>query len=245
MGEAISIPSLRRYSVWPSIDATRPEVRYDVDDAFHDLYETALAATKMRDRPLRRQRHYLIPQVLRRVKRLPGEFAEVGCYRGLSAFVSCSVLQSLGHNTAFHIFDSFEGLSKPTDVDASVHLPAQYQDASNLFACSEEQVRTNLALFPFVRYHKGWVPDCFGDASHLRFAYVHIDVDLYQPTRDAVAFFWPRLVPGGAMVLDDYGTMFFPGARKGAGEILDGCEDAFVVEAPAGSAAVIKLGVGV
>lgn len=234
-------PRPRNSSLWPTIDSARPEVLYDLDHAFHALYENALEATQMRDRPLRRQRHYLIPQILRRVEDVPGEYAEVGCFRGLSAFLACGVLDSSGRTSAFHIFDSFEGLAKPTEADASVHLPAQYQDAPNLFACSEEQVRTNLARFPFVRYHKGWLPDCLRIASKLRFAYVHIDVDLYQVTKDAIAFFWPRLLPGGALVLDDYGTVFFPGARKAADEVLAEFPNAFIIETPAGSAAVIKL----
>ena len=47
------------------------------------------------------------------------------------------------------------------------------------------------------------------------FCFVNVDVDLHEPTRDSIEFFYPRMVPGGVMVFDDYGSqMQSPGAAR-------------------------------
>lgn len=228
-------------SHWPGSPRPSPEVVYDVDYAFHDLYDRAQAVAGMRERAVRRQRHFMIPQLLRSVAKVEGEFAEVGCFRGLSAYVACSVLLEIGRAEGFHIFDSFAGLSEPAGQDHSPLLPARQEGAPNPFACTEAEVRKNLSPFQFVRYHPGWVPERFPDVADKRFAYVHVDVDLYEPTRESVEFFWPRLNTGGAMLFDDYGTLYYPGARQSIREFFDGRQDVFIVEAPSGSGAAIKL----
>ncbi|MGU3423060.1 TylF/MycF/NovP-related O-methyltransferase [Methylobacterium sp. D54C] len=228
-------------SRWPDSPRPAPENAYDVDHVFHDLYDRAQAATGMHERAVRRQRHYMIPQLLRRVAWVEGDFAEVGCFRGLSAYVTCTVLEELGRTEGFHIFDSFAGLSEPAGQDHSPLLPARAEGAPNPFACLEDEVRANLYPIRFVHYHPGWVPERFPDVADKRFAYVHVDVDLYEPTRDTVEFFWPRLSPGGVMLFDDFGTLYYPGARRTINEFFDGRRDAFIFETPSGSGAAIKL----
>src|SRR5688572_31529904 len=46
------------------------------------------------------------------------------------------------------------------------------------------------------------------------------DVDVYQPTRDSLEYFYPRLVTGGILVCDDYG---WPGARKAVDDFRPAC----------------------
>lgn len=232
---------------WPHI--VEPEVRYDIDAEFHALYDAALAATQMQDRAMRRLRYYLFAQALRRLKHIPGDAAEIGCFRGLSAYIACSILAENGAPPPFHIFDSFEGLSESVEGDESEYLDRLVKqipvaDADGrMFSCPESRVQANLQEFKFIQYYKGWVPNRFSEVADRKFRYVHVDTDLYEPTKESVKFFWPRISPGGIMVLDDFGTVFFPGARKAVEEVLGDSRDAMIVEAPAGSAVVVKLGV--
>jgi hypothetical protein len=225
---------------WPSPKAGSPEVVYDVDEEYHQLYQRALAATQMTERAMRRQRHYLIPQTLRRLVNVSGEAAEIGCFRGLSAYVACSTLQSLGRTIPFHIFDSFEGLSKQSQIDRSPLRPSSKR-GGNDFVCSEEETRENLKEFSFVKFYKGWIPNRFPEVASVSFSYVHIDVDLYEPTLASIGFFWPRMNAGGVLILDDYGTLYFPGARKALDEYFSSRSDVSIVETTSGSAAAIKL----
>ena len=45
------------------------------------------------------------------------------------------------------------------------------------------------------------IPERFAEVENQRFAFVHIDVDLYQLTRDSIEFFYPCLNPGGILLL--------------------------------------------
>jgi O-methyltransferase len=72
-------------------------------------------------------------------------------------------------------------------------------------------VKEALGAFPRIEFFPGWIPGAFPDEPGARYRFVHLDVDVYQPTRDSLDYFYPRLVPGGMIVCDDYG---WPGARK-------------------------------
>lgn len=232
--------SAPRSQRWPSPSLERPEVLYDIDYAFHMLYDEARAATQMGDRAMRRQRHYLIPQVIGQISRIPGEAAEVGCFRGLSAYVANASFEAAGRSIPFHVFDSFEGLSEHTGFDSSIHRPASIQFTGEVFACPEEQVRANLSRFSSIAYYKGWIPERFEEVADRSFCYVHIDVDLFEPTLQSLSFFWPRVSPGGAVVLDDYATVFYPGARIAICDFFHEHCDAFVLGTPSGSAVAVK-----
>jgi len=90
------------------------------------------------------------------------------------------------------------------------------------FAASLEQVQRTLARFPRIAYFPGWIPAAFDTAAAKRYRFVHVDVDLYEPTRASFEYFWPRMVPGGVVVCDDYN---WPGARRA---VVEFCREAGV-----------------
>jgi hypothetical protein len=98
-------------------------------------------------------------------------------------------------------------------------------------------VRATLAPFDFVRLHKGWItafpPSPTAGSSS------YIDVDLYRPTW-IVEFFYPRLLDGGVMIFDDYGSAGFPGARKAVDEMLQRFRPSVSLYFPLGGGAWIK-----
>ena len=81
-------------------------------------------------------------------------------------------------------------------------------------------MRKALSDFAKVRFHPGWIPDRFQDVDDRKFSFVHIDVDLTEPTRESLAFFYPRMVPGGIIVCDDYGQSTSPGATQAVDRFL-------------------------
>jgi len=152
-------------------------------------------------------RKYTVSQFLQLIKNIPGEMAECGVYKGATAWFICTFIQQHGLGKTLHVFDSFEGLSKPKSEDGT------YWVAGNL-ATDEATCRNNLATFDFVKYYKGWIPDRFTEVETNRFSFVHIDVDLYQPTFDSLSFFYERMSKGGLIICDDYGFTTCPGAKK-------------------------------
>jgi O-methyltransferase len=160
--------------------------------------------------PRRMDRVWTAKQFARLTASVPGDTAECGAFRGLTSYVICEELR--GTDKRHHVFDSFSGISSPGSLDGT------YWQQGDL-AADEAEIRRNLADFDFVDYHAGWIPDRFPDVADRRFSLVHIDVDLYEPTRDSLEFFWPRMSPNGVILMDDYGYATCPGARKAAQDL--------------------------
>lgn len=166
--------------------------------------------------PYSQDRKWTLKEYVRLSNRLDGDIAECGCYQGATAFF---MAQASTHGM-LHLFDSFEGISRPASNDVAADANIMGWTEGDL-AASEATVRRTLASFENVTYYAGWIPARFGDVEDRSFRVVHIDVDLYQPTRDSIEFFYPRLVQGGVIVMDDYGLMTCPGARQAADEFAE------------------------
>lgn len=164
--------------------------------------------------PYSEERKYTLREFARYTRGLPGDMAECGCYIGVSAWF----MAKESPETDFFLFDSFEGLSEP-DANDQVRSNVRGWKAGDL-ATSEELLRSNLAEFERIHVLKGWIPERFNDVADRRFRLVHIDVDLFQPTVDSLAFFYPRMVDGGVIVMDDYGFLTCPGATRAAEEFM-------------------------
>jgi O-methyltransferase len=185
--------------------------------------------------PYSQDRKFVLREFVKHTNRLPGFLAECGCYEGASAWF----IANEAPTTPFYLFDSFEGLSNPATEDDPGHTNIFPWVKGDLSA-SEEKVRRTLEIFNEVRYMKGWIPERYAEARSFEFRLVHIDVDLYQPTFDSVSFFYPRLVQGGVIVLDDYGSTACPGAYKAANDFMENKLE-HVILLPTGQGLIIKL----
>lgn len=171
-----------------------------------------------------------------------GDFAECGCWRGHSAFMLARILERRGISD-FHIFDSFEGLSEYATEDLGTLTPAD-EDVAEIrrrhFAADFQAVQSTLSAFDFIHFYKGWIPERFPEVEDRQFKFVHIDVDLYHPYVDSIEFFYPRLLDGGVMVFDDYGSAGFPGARKAVDELAQRFKPSMAFTFPLSGGAWIK-----
>lgn len=227
--------------LWPTTQFNAaPRVSYE-HPAYHARYEKALAATGTRDNPMRRMRYYGIEQaVVHASKNVQGDAIEIGCLAGHSAWLAADGFRRAGRQLTFHLCDSFEGLSDYTEKDRPGGVTPSINPAA--LKCSEDVVRKNLSEFDVFKFHKGWIPAPFEALQDARFCYAHIDVDLYEPTRDSLSFVWERLNPRGILLFDDYGSLLFPGARAAIDEFFSGRQDFFLHEQPAGQAVAVKIG---
>ncbi len=190
-------------------------------------YRRALEATGTPPYPLRRRpRFQELCRLLGEALELEGDIAECGCFRGLSSHLMLARLKraELGFaGRGYHIFDSFEGLSEPGAADS---VPGDDAGAERVrrmcrcgwFAAPLEIVRQGLAEFPQVDYRPGWIPASFAGLPERHYRFVHLDLDLHNPTLAALEYFFPRLVAGAIVVCDDYA---WPGERKA---VEDFCE---------------------
>lgn len=153
-------------------------------------------------------RRWMLGQLVRLVESIEGDTAECGVYLGASSWLICKL------GRTHHLFDSFEGISEPRSEDGSYWTKGR-------FAVKVDQVLENLSPFADqIVMHQGWIPERFPEVAERKFAFVHVDVDLYQPTLDSIAFFYPRLTRGGILLCDDYACTTCPGATKAVDEFL-------------------------
>ncbi len=66
------------------------------------------------------------------------------------------------------------------------------------------------------------IPAVLEEVGAERVAWAHIDVDIYAAVRDCLEYLYPRMAPGGMIVLDDYGFPSCPGARRAVDEFFAG-----------------------
>lgn len=186
-------------------------------------------------------RLHVLYQAVRNVAlRLPvGEaltMMEVGVYKGGGSYFLASVADAYApHRGKLFSVDTFEGHSE-LDVghDDGWHLPQNFSQTSF------ESVSDFLAKWPFVTVLRGRIQDLEKTLAAERFHLIHLDTDLYEPTRYALDHYSNRLASGGIIVLDDYGFKTCPGIKRAVREFMDGKHDRFtMIELPSGQCLLV------
>ena len=108
------------------------------------------------------------------------------------------------------------------------------------FSSSFTKFKRDFKPYEFVKPCRGWIPYTFDHIdSGEQFSFVHIDVDLYEPIKEALSFFYPRMRKGSIIVVDDYGSALFPGAKKAVQEFLSQNSHEYFIENNVGGCLII------
>lgn len=162
---------------------------------------------------------------------IPGAVVECGVWRGGSMMAAAmTLLDEQDRDRDLYLFDTFEGMTAPTehDVDVSgIGADQQMRDVArshdNIWcAASLEDVRRNVSSVPYpsdrVHFVKGPVEDTVPAHAPDAIAVLRLDTDWYESTRHELEHLVPRISPGGVLLIDDYGH--WQGARKAVDEWL-------------------------
>jgi O-methyltransferase len=142
------------------------------------------------------------------VRNLNGQVAEVGVYKGGTALMLAELMPA----KRLYAFDTFTGMPG-TAGSLDIHRAGDFADTSL------EAVRGRLQAYPNVEFRRGLFPRTTEGLEREAFCLAHFDGDLYQSCRDFIAFFWPRLVPGGLLVFDDWNWKGCPGVGAAIEEV--------------------------
>lgn len=142
---------------------------------------------------------------------LPGYVAEWGVYSG----GSLEILAKYNPGKDIIAVDSFQGMPPVTDgVDFHKEHDFNMVDFSAINGYFK-------MMYPAVRIVKGFIPEVFHFFDeHTRFAFSHIDLDLYKSIKDTLDFVFPRTTEGGMILLDDYKVRSTPGCEKAIDEFF-------------------------
>lgn len=168
------------------------------DDSRKSVMELILRVRSECGMVMEKNEAYQLYSLARNTAKVPGDIAEVGTYTGGSSKLIC---EAKG-NRPLHLFDTFEGLPPPTNND--VRASGRSHFYSGMYSASLESVQEYLKDFSFVFYYKGLFPATATPVEARRFSFVHLDVDLYQSTKDCIEFFYPRMSRGGVILSHDY-----------------------------------------
>jgi O-methyltransferase len=145
------------------------------------------------------------------MSRWPGDLIETGVWRGGASILMRGVLAAHGDTSrTVWLADSFAGLPPPDaetyPADANIDMSANAE-----LAVSLDEVAANFRRYGLldeqVRFLKGWFRDTLPEAPTDRLAVLRLDGDLYESTWVALTSLYPKLSPGGYVIVDDYGAM--------------------------------------
>jgi len=181
-------------------------------------------------------RFYTFWLQMERIKasKTPGAFAELGVYRGETA----KIIHELNPERNLHLFDTFDGFRQ---VDLSIEETKEGKyNTSNFSDTDLDKVKKYIDGNGHVKFHPGYFPDSVAGLNETTYAFVHLDADLYQPTISALNYFYPKLSPGGVIIIHDYNNSW-DGVRKAVDEFSLTIPETFVEIADwQGSAMIVK-----
>lgn len=174
------------------------------------------------------ERGYALWQAVCHIARagLAGDFVECGVWRGGSAMLMALAAQrfGIGHRH-IHLFDTFAGMTAPgaNDIEANSGraaadlLAERPRDTDDPYwgLASRAAVEAAMASTGYapglIHYVEGDVLATLPAAAPDAIALLRLDTDWEASTRHELESLWPRLVPGGIIIIDDYG--YWQGAR--------------------------------
>lgn len=179
--------------------------------------------------------HY---ELFRMTVDLPGDIVELGVYRGssLMSWANFLELRNMGDRQKQVIgFDNFAGFSSFDKKDGKVDKKIRKQLGGFDGGVFENILKDAIAIFDkdrFIPYKpriilvKGniekTIPFFIKKNPGLRISLLHFDCDLYRPTKIALEALWSLVVPGGAVLFDEYGIRPWEGESKAVDEYFEG-----------------------
>lgn len=150
-------------------------------------------------------RVHIVLYYARYASALEGDFVECGVNKG---GLSRAIVEDIDFNETgkiFYLFDTFQGF------DSSVLSEAEKLKYAGLthYEDTYDHVKNIFKNFPAVKIIKGTVPKTLSEVTIDKVSFVSIDMNCVLPEKEALDFFWPRLVKGGVIVLDDFAYQSF------------------------------------
>ena len=166
--------------------------------------------------------------------KLDGDFVECGVNTGI---YSLAILDYTGTRRDFWLFDTYDGI--PVEQASEAERSSVIEiNAANYDDCYA-QAMANFAPYPNAHLIRGRVPETLASVDIDRVAFLSIDMNIAAPERAALDHFWPKLVPGGLIVLDDYGWLIHAEQREMA-DAWASCAGTKILTLPTGQGLIVK-----
>ena len=144
--------------------------------------------------------------------RVPGDLIETGVWRGGCGILMRAVLEAFGDDErTVWLADSFQGLPEPSPNEYPQDAGDVHWTLSSYIGVSLETVKQNFRQFELlddrVKFLPGWFRDTLPAVPIERIAVLRLDGDMYESTHIALSALYPKVSPGGFVVIDDFGAL--------------------------------------
>jgi hypothetical protein len=143
---------------------------------------------------------------------VPGDFIETGVWRGGASILMRATLAAFGDTSRrVWVADSFQGLPAPDPSRFPVDADDRHWELKSYLSVPVETVKSNFERYGLldeqVVFLPGWFKDTLPSAPVEKIALLRLDGDMYESTFEALTFLYPKLTPGGYVIIDDYGAL--------------------------------------
>jgi len=140
---------------------------------------------------------HLLSQVL--AYDVEGDVVELGCNEGQSSILIQKTIVESKKSKKLHLFDSFEGLPNPADVDGRSFRGGELNT-------TERSLRENFEKYevPIPEIHKGWFENTLPISLPDKVCFAYLDGDFYESILTSLKYVYPRLAKGAICLIDDY-----------------------------------------
>jgi hypothetical protein len=197
-----------------------PSTEFDLDLRQRGLDWPSQAHTMVGSKRLRNVRWCLETVIADGVA---GDFIETGVWRGGACVFARAILKAYGvTDRRVWVADSFQGIPDTGPDGHAMDRELALHRSNEVLGVSMDAVRTNFERYDLlddqVRFLPGWFKDTLPTAPIDRLAVLRLDGDLHESTTDALRNLYPRLSPGGFVIIDDHSI---PACRKAVEEFRD------------------------
>jgi hypothetical protein len=213
--------------------------RFMQDPRFVAAYEAALKTIDNDPQRHGPWRVHVALWVAKNAFRTGGDFVECGVYRG---FISSAVMNYLNWNATcgerrFFLFDTFSGFDIKTLT--AEEIAAGRMTFGTKYKDTYDAAVKNFGSVPNCVIVKGIVPNSLSTQQISRVSYLHLDMNSAIPEVAALKYFWPYLIDGGLVLMDDYAFVGYEPQHVALGEFAKSV-DREIVSLPTGQGLLIK-----
>lgn len=208
------------------VEGIRP-IAPDMDETFHSIHKQTRHYTMTSN-----ERMYSLYKAIEYLsaKRIVGDIVECGVWRGGSAMICAySLVRFDDTDRAIYLYDTYKGMTRPTREDRAakgnssaldIWQKSEKKDKNEWCYADLADVQHNLSKTKYpasrLKYVEGPVEETIPKVMPKKIALLRLDTDWYASTRHELTHLFPLLVPGGVLIIDDYGH--WKGARKAVDE---------------------------
>lgn len=210
------------------------------DARFRAAYDVAIAAYPRGAIDVRWRAHVALWAAAQGL-RLDGDFVECGVHTGILSKLIYEYFQFDETGRRFWLCDTFEGLVPELISDAEREAGRDYAriNARHYATPYLDVVRERFGGYRGARIIAGAVPSTLDQVQTEKVAYLSIDMNSVGPEIAAGEHFWPKLVSGAVVVLDDYG-FFGHDEQKQAWDAFAAQRGVMILSSPTGQGLMIK-----